>query len=128
MIASLEVAGDESVFSSGTYERFYRFDGHTYPHIIDPRNGRPVTHTAAVTVIHSNATEADAAATALLVAGAGEWLQVARSMGIDTALLVAQDGTVYATEAMSRRAHFEPRIAPSVVVQSLPANADGGRR
>lgn len=61
---SLAVAG------SGDYRNYFEVDGVRYSHEIDPFTGKPVAHTlAAVTVISSTATEADALATAFMVLG-----------------------------------------------------------
>ena len=42
ILAALEVSGDESVFTSGNYERFNEYEGVRYTHILDPRTGWPV--------------------------------------------------------------------------------------
>ena len=68
--AWLDVADGETVVTSGDYERYFEFEGRRYQHIIDPRSGYPVHHTASVTVIHTDPILADAAATALVVAAA----------------------------------------------------------
>jgi thiamine biosynthesis lipoprotein ApbE len=54
-------------------------------------------------VIHQDAELADASATALMVAGAGRFLEVARLMGIDTAMLVTSEGDIIMTPAMTAR-------------------------
>lgn len=61
---------DQAIATSGDYRNFIEQDGQRYPHIIDPRTGRPVQHgLASVTVIADTAMEADALATTLLVLG-----------------------------------------------------------
>ncbi len=107
VIASIEIDGDESVFTSGNYERFFDFDGIRYHHIIDPRNGYPANDAVSVTVIHNNAATADAAATALFIAGTTQWPQIARQMGIDEVILIGNDLTIYMTKKMAQRIHFE---------------------
>ncbi len=106
VMAVLEVSGDESVFSSGDYERNFVYEGETYHHIIDPRTGFPAKGSRSVTVIHDNAVTADAAATALFVAGPGDWPKVAKSMGIKYVLLMDQAGTMHMTPAMAQRIKF----------------------
>ena len=69
IIASLETHGDESVFTSGGYERFFDYEGRRDHHIIEPHDGYPLRHTLSVTVIDDEATAADAAITALFIAG-----------------------------------------------------------
>ena len=66
------------VATSGDYRNAFQFNGVRYSHIIDPRTGYPVTHTlASVTVVAKTAMLADAWATALMVLGPAEGLQVA---------------------------------------------------
>ena len=100
IIASINTDGDDSVFTSGDYERLFSVDNVRYHHILDPRTGYPATGTSAVTVVHDNAAVADAAATALFVAGPDEWQDIARRMGIDRVMLVDRDGNIHLTPAM----------------------------
>ncbi|MEJ2508922.1 MAG: FAD:protein FMN transferase [Gammaproteobacteria bacterium] len=118
ILAEVDVKGDESVFTSGVYERFYMYKGKRYHHIIDPRTGYPARGTTSATVIGSDGATSDAAATALLIAGPKLWHRVAESMGIKYAMLVASDGTVYMNPAMAKRMHFEHK--PPKVVLSAP--------
>ncbi len=106
VIASLEVAGGEAVYTSGNYERYREHEGVRYAHIIDPRDGMPVHHIVSATVVAEEGTLADAAATALTVAGPDDWHRVARRMGVRYALLVDEDGVVYANPAMAERLSF----------------------
>jgi len=106
----VNIAGDESVFTSGDYERYCLWRGRRYHHIIDPRTGHPAQGTRSVTVIHDNATEADAAATALFVAGPQAWHRIARQMGIRYVLLVDSENVIHMNPAMARRVQLlEPR-------------------
>jgi len=103
IFALLSVTGDESVFTSGNYERNFSWNGRLYHHILDPRTGHPAEETASVTVIHSDATTADAAATALFVAGPGDWHRIARQMGIKYVLLIDSQGNTFMNPAMHKR-------------------------
>jgi len=107
VIASIETNGDESVFTSGNYERFFDFDGKRYHHIINPRSGYPANDAISVTVIHNNAATADAAATALFIAGETEWPQIAKQMGIDEVMLIGNDLTIHMTPKMAQRIQLE---------------------
>jgi thiamine biosynthesis lipoprotein len=100
ILASINTDGDDSVFTSGDYERLFSVDNVRYHHILDPRTGYPATGTSAVTVVHDNAAVADAAATALFVAGPALWQDIARQMGIDRVMLVDREGMIYMTPAM----------------------------
>ena len=120
VIASVELADGESVVTSGDYERFFDHQGVRYHHIIDPRTGYPAKGTTSVTVIHDNATTADAATTALLVAGPKLYLKIARQMGITKIMLIDDKLTVYMTPAMERRLRFEIDPQPTVIISDLP--------
>jgi len=102
MIASIALQNDESVFTSGDYERFFQYEGVRYPHILDPRTGSPAKGVMSATVLHSNAATADAAATALYVAG-DQWPEIAYAMGVNHVMLVRDDGTIEMSPAMAHR-------------------------
>ncbi len=105
-LAFIETRGDEAIFTSGDYERYFTYQEQRYHHIIDPRTGYPATGATSVTVICSNGLLADAAATALLIAGPEQWQKIALAMGIDQVMLIDQKGTVYITSKMAKRVHF----------------------
>ncbi len=104
--ATVEPEGEESVFTSGDYERMFLHEGKRYHHIIDPRTGWPATGIRSVTVIHPDATVADAAATALLVAGKVKAARIAKQMGVEQFLMVGEEGEIYLTRAMEERVRF----------------------
>ena len=110
ILASIEVETDESVFTSGGYERFFEVDGKRYHHIIDPRSGYPADTTMSVTVIHNNAAIADAAATALFVAGPDNWVEIARKLGIGLVMLIGSDSIIHMNPAMQSRIRLEAGI------------------
>ena len=103
IIGSLDTGEDEAIFTSGNYERFRQENEQRYPHILDPRTGWPVTELASVTVITSEGLVADAAATAITVAGLLEWEELARTLGLDQVMLVDEAGKVYMTRRMGER-------------------------
>jgi thiamine biosynthesis lipoprotein len=121
ILASIDIEEDASIFTSGDYERFFEVDGTRYHHIIDPRSGYPADKVTSVTVIHGSAATADAAATALFVAGPGHWTGVARSMGVELVMLVDTSGVIHMTPGMQQRVRFEPGVAPELgISEPLP--------
>lgn len=116
VIAGIEIKGDESVFTSGDYERFYDYQGKRYHHIIDPRTGYPANQTTSVTVLHKSAAVADAAATALFVAGPEDWQRIAKKMSIDQVMLIDKSGKVYVTAKMEKRLKFVDRKSLDITI------------
>ncbi len=106
---------EEAMHTSGNYERYREFDHKRYAHIIDPRTGLPAEHIASASVIHPDGATADAAATALVIAGPDGWQEVAHRMGVTQAILVDDQGTVYMTPQMQARVRFEQPPAKLVI-------------
>ena len=110
IIASLELKNNEAAFTSGDYERYFKNkknqDIHLH-HIIDPRTGYPAKGTQSVTVLHENAATADAAATALFIAGPKQWIEIAKAMKIKYVLLVDDKGKLHISSAMQKRIKLE---------------------
>ena len=119
VLASIETLSDESIFTSGDYQRFYMQGEKRRHHIIDPQTGEPVSHTIAVTVIHPDATTADAAATALLVAGKQNMVNVARAMGIDYVLLMTSQGELFMNQAMQERLQIDESLKSTIHLINL---------
>lgn len=114
ILASIELQGDESIVTSGTYERYFDYAGKRYHHIIDPRTGYPAQGTLSVTVLATDATTADAASTALVVAGVKDWQRIARAMGIKQVMLIDDHGTVHIDPVLTKRIRFETTPAPKI--------------
>ncbi len=117
VIASVGVSDGECVLTSGNYERYREYEGIRYAHIIDPRTGYPVKHVASATVISKQGGLADAAATALSVAGPEGWRKIAAQMGLTQVMLVDERGVIYLTPAMRQRITLEQELAEVVVAE-----------
>jgi thiamine biosynthesis lipoprotein len=101
--ATLDARGREAVVTSGTYERWRLLDDERCTHLLDPASGVPARGLDSVTVVHPSAAVADAAATALLVAGPGRWRAVAARMGVDQVLVIDRHGRRTATPRLAVR-------------------------
>jgi len=120
VLAALAISGEESVMTSGSYERYREYAGQRYSHIIDPRTGRPAKGLVSVTVINPQGALADAASTALLVAGIEEWYGVAKGLGIKDVMLVEENGSVTMSPSLAKRIEFPPDKVPKILIsQSL---------
>ncbi len=60
---------DQSVSTSGRYEKFFRLSGKMYGHIFDPRTGQPVQGIYSVTIVAPRAIQSDALSTSVFVLG-----------------------------------------------------------
>ena len=94
-------ARDVSVSTSGDYERFFIADGVRYHHILDPRTGMPARGLRSATVIHTDATLADAMSTALMVLGAERGLELVEQEPGMEAVLVDGTGAVRLSSGLS---------------------------
>jgi len=79
LYASLSPGGG-AIVTSGDYQQYFERDGVRYHHILDPATGHPARRTVAVTVIASNAMDADALATGLFVLGPERGLALVERM------------------------------------------------
>ena len=78
-----------SVATSGDYRNYFEVDGERFSHTISPRTGRPVTHRlVSVSVFHPSNAWADAWATALMVVGEEEAMQMAINNSLKVLLLI----------------------------------------
>ena len=91
--------------TSGGYERFFKRDGKTYWHILDPATGAPAeSGLLSVTVVGGDGAEGDGLATALFVMGEKRALEYWRARSEDFDLvLVREDGTIAVTEGIGDR-------------------------
>ena len=103
ILAAIQIQGDESIVTSGSYQRYFEWKGKRYSHIINPNTGYPADHFISVTVIHKDATTADAAATALMIAGPKHWQKIARQMHITEAFMIDDQQKTYITPDMAKR-------------------------
>jgi len=102
-LAWLELKDNESIFSSGSYLRYFEYEGKRFHHIINPKTGFPSEGSSATTVITEDAAVADAAATALMIAPQEEWLDIANQMGITHFLIIDAQGTLYCDDLFAKR-------------------------
>lgn len=84
---------DHGLATSGNYRNFYVEDGKKYAHTIDTKAGYPVQHSIlSSTVVANNCMTADAFATAFMVLGLEEGIEVARKVpGIEVFFIYANE-------------------------------------
>jgi len=88
---------NQAIATSGTYQNFFKKNGVTYSHIIDPKTGRPVQNgVVSVSVVAPTCMEADGLATALMVMGASKGIELIKTLpNVSCCILVIQpDGKI----------------------------------
>jgi thiamine biosynthesis lipoprotein len=104
VLGGVALRDGEAFTSSGRYAKYREApDGERWPHVLDPRSGRPATGARLSAVLHPDAVRADAAATALMVAGAEGFERTVHGMRLGCALLVDAEGRVWITRGMVAR-------------------------
>ena len=94
---------DKAVITSGGYERYFKQDGKTYHHIIDPATGYPANNgLTSVTIVSDDGTLADGLSTSLFIIGPEKaqkyWKE--HSDEFDT-ILVKDDGSILVSEGLA---------------------------
>ena len=105
-IAFVESRDGEVTVTSGDYARYRETDEGRAHHLIDPRTGEPGRLARSVTVIGSDPPLADAAATALMIAGPALFHETCARMGVDYALMIDSAGNPLTTAALRPRLHW----------------------
>jgi thiamine biosynthesis lipoprotein len=127
VLGIIDIAGDASLFTAGDHRRNFIYDGTLYHNVIDPRTGWPASAFKAVTVLYpGDAAVADAAATALMVAGSERWQQIARRMGVSDVLAVDETGTLHMSPSM--REKIELLDSQADILVSAPLAEEPDRR
>lgn len=82
---------DKAFATSGDYRNYFEIDGKRYSHILDPKNGYPITNgVVSVSIISDTCTFADGLATAVMVLGPEKGLDLVNSLDNTECLIVVQ--------------------------------------
>ena len=101
---------EHALATSGNYRNFYVEDGKKYAHTIDPKTGYPVQHSLlSATVLAGNCMTADAFATAFMVLGIEQGIEIARSVPEIEVFFI------YADEKGNNQIYMSDGFAPFVV-------------
>ncbi len=93
--------GEKAVVTSGSYQRFFVFDGNTYHHIINPQTAGPANNgLVSATIICDDGTMADALSTAMFVLGETRALNYWRQYGGFEMILINKSNQVICTKGL----------------------------
>ncbi len=98
---------DKAMATSGNYRNFYIEDGKKYAHTIDPKTGYPVQHSLlSTTVVTNTCMAADAYATAFMVMGLDQSIELSKNIpDMDIYLVYADengDNATYISEGFKK--------------------------
>jgi len=106
LAATLSLHDDDSVATSGDYQRFRMHNGKRYHHIIDPGTGFPSrSGLISVSVITKDPVLADAWATALFVMGAEKGSNLLKKNPHIQAVFITSELTMIASHELKERVH-----------------------
>lgn len=89
-------ASDQSVVTSGVYERYFTVDGKIYHHILDPNTGYPTDNSLySVTILSDNSTDGDALSTTCFVLGLTDGMKLIESLDGVEALFITNDDELH---------------------------------
>ena len=92
---------NQSVVTSGIYERYLESDGKKYHHILDPSTGYPFDNDiAGVTIISDASIDGDALSTSVFSKGLEEGLEFVKSLPNIDAIFITKDSKVYLTDGI----------------------------
>ena len=93
---------DQSLVSSGPYERFFRKDGHLYHHILNPRTGYPYDNgLTAVTIRSDSSLTGDALSTTVFALGEEKGLELLNRLPDAEGFVVREDLSIHPSENFS---------------------------
>jgi thiamine biosynthesis lipoprotein len=93
---------DQTLVSSGTYERYFETDGKRYHHLINPQTGYPENNSLmSVSIIGKHSIDADALSTAVFLLGLEKGLQLIESLPDYEAIFITTDKKVYVSSGIN---------------------------
>ena len=92
---------DQTLVTSGHYERFFEHEGTIYHHILDTKTGYPVASPlTSVSIITDRSVIADGLSTAVYALGLEQGLALVNSLDGVEAIFLTEDRSVYASEGI----------------------------
>lgn len=94
---------DETLSTSGDYERFFVKDGRRYHHILDPDTGEPAGGTRSATIVAKRAVIADGLSTGVFILGPDAGMRLIEKLPDVEGVIVSADGHVLISTGLRHR-------------------------
>ena len=92
---------DQTVVTSGTYERYFEENGKKYHHILNPATGYPIENNLhSVSIITDKSIDGDGLSTAALLIGLEEGVKLIESLEHVEAIFITSDKKVYISSGL----------------------------
>jgi thiamine biosynthesis lipoprotein len=102
VFATLDM-NDETLSTSGDYERFFIHEGRRYHHILDPSTGEPARGSRSVTIVTGRAVMADALSTGVFVLGPDAGMRLIERLPDVEGVIVDADNRVRISTGLRER-------------------------
>ncbi len=100
IIASLSVR-DQSIVTSGVYERYIEADGTRYHHILDPKSGYPIENgLLSVTILSASSAQGDALSTTCFALGLTDGMALVESLSGVEAVFITDDYELHYSDGL----------------------------
>ncbi|MBB6214890.1 thiamine biosynthesis lipoprotein [Anaerosolibacter carboniphilus] len=97
-------AHDQTVVTSGNYERYFIQDDKRYHHIIDPKSGYPAENgIVSASIITNSSTDADGLSTSVYVLGLDKGMKLIESLDGVECIIITEDKKVYLSSGLTGR-------------------------
>jgi thiamine biosynthesis lipoprotein len=103
VVASVELEGKHSLFTSGNYVRRYYLGNELRHHIIDPRSGKPARGQSSATVLTKDPVRADVAATALMIDGTKHPRELSHSLEIEDYMIISETREIHISRSFAQK-------------------------
>lgn len=105
-LATLKIS-DQTVVSSGVYERYFEKDGKIYHHILDTETGYPIeNHLYGVTIICKNSVDGDGLSTTCFALGTEEGLKLIESLPDTEAIFITDEMEIITSSGIGTTVPF----------------------
>lgn len=99
---------NNSVVTSGIYERYIEKNGKIFHHILSPKTGYPVENElSSVTIISDNSMDCDALSTTTFSLGTKEGIKLIESLSNTEAIFITKDKKIYLTPGIKDSFHLK---------------------
>jgi thiamine biosynthesis lipoprotein len=97
-------AHDQTIVTSGNYERYFLEGNKRYHHIIDPKSGYPAENgIISATIVTNSSTDADGLSTSVYVLGLDRGMELIENLDGVECIIITEDKKVFMSSGLTGR-------------------------